>query len=114
MLNICPATDSHGVNDLHVVTGDQFFRAMVWLSATGELFGPVEPVDSKIDVGLVDGAYLQDARDPEFCVVHIRDVDAMRYIVMIHKDVFLKREILGSNCTEKKSQQPRKKNHPLP
>lgn len=110
MLNVCSTTDSHGVDDLHVVAGDQFFRAMVWLSAAGELIGPVEPVDPEIDVGLVDGTDLQDARDPKLCVVHVGDVDAMRYVVMVHKDVFLKSEILGPNCTEKRKKSTHEKN----
>lgn len=64
-------------------------------------------------MGLVDGADFEDTRNPELVVVYVGDIDAVGYVVMIYKDVFLQREILGSNCKSKPSV-PKKESLPRP
>lgn len=97
MLDLGTAVDGHGIDNLHVVAGDEFLFAMVWLAALGKLVRPVHPVDAEVDVGLGMGSDFKNARYPVLLFVAGGDGTAKGDGVMVDVDIVAYAKVFGSD-----------------
>lgn len=85
--------DSHRVNDVHLIRGNQLILAVIWLTTRWQVFWSVEPSNANIDVFLVERSHFQD-----LCLPLRRDIDlGVLCVVVFYKNVLSSRDAFGTN-----------------